>query len=304
MSTRAVVTRGGALGGHAVLVHGGAGAVGRGRRGAHVEGCRLAARAGGAVLAAGGSALDAAVAAVRALEDDPLFNAGRGACLNAEERIEHDASVMEGTGLRAGAVGALVGFGAPIAVARALLEEGRHVFLASEGAAAFARAHGFDAVPEASLITAASREALARWRAGQAPAGWAGNTVGAVACDAAGRCAAATSTGGTIGKLPGRLGDSPVIGAGTYADDDAGAVSTTGDGEAMLRLGSARSVIEALRAGAGAEEGARRGIAELEQRLAAHGGLIVIRRGEWGLARNTATMSWALSSAEGEDAGI
>jgi beta-aspartyl-peptidase (threonine type) len=289
--------------GHCVLVHGGAGAVARDRRQAHAEGCRRAARTGGAVLASGGTVLDAVVAAVRVLEDDPLFNAGRGACLNAEERIEHDASIMEGAALRAGAVGALPGFPSPIAVARAVLDDGRHVFLAGDGATAFARERGFDAAPEGTLVTEAAREALARWRAGRAPSGWAGSTVGAVACDAAGRCAAATSTGGMIGKLPGRIGDSPIIGAGTYADDEAGAVSTTGDGEAMIRLGTARSAVEALRRGERAEDAARLAIEQLAARLTARGGLVLVRPGEWAWARSTATMSWAVATADAEEAG-
>ncbi|MEJ7735439.1 MAG: isoaspartyl peptidase/L-asparaginase [Polyangiaceae bacterium] len=303
MRPHPVVTLAASFQGHCLLVHGGAGAISRERREAHAEGCRHAARAGGTVLARGGSVLDAVVAAVRVLEDDPLFNAGRGACLNAEERIEHDASIMEGSELRAGAVGALAGFSSPIAVARAVLDDGRHVFLAGEGAAAFARARGFEAAPAGTLVTDAAREALARWRAGRAPSGWAGNTVGAVACDGTGRCAAATSTGGIIGKLPGRIGDSPIVGAGTYADDEAGAVSTTGDGEAMIRLGSARSAIEALRRGGGAEDAARSAIDELAARLAATGGLVLVRRGEWALARSTATLSWAVATPAGEQGG-
>jgi beta-aspartyl-peptidase (threonine type) len=299
-----VVARGGPSSSWCVLVHGGAGNVGSERRPLHIEGCRKAVRLGAAVLRQGGSALDAVEAAVRALEDDPLFNAGTGACLTADGRVEHDASIMEGTALRAGAVCALGGFAAPISVARAALDDGRHVFYAAHGAAELARSRGFVPVEEGALITDSARAALARFQQGKLPANWAGGTVGAVAREASGGCAAATSTGGTIGKLPGRVGDSPIVGAGTYADDQAGAVSTTGDGEAMIRLGAARFTVERMRSGDAAHEAARAGVEQLAARLDARGGLITIdRQGRWGFARSTSTMSWAVVNEHGEDAG-
>lgn len=287
-----------------LIVHGGAGHVSLLRRPLHVAGCQRAARAGAAVLRAGGSALDAVEAAVRALEDDPIFNAGTGACLNAEGHVELDASIMDGRGLRAGGVCALPPFAEPIAIARAALEDGRHVLYASAGAARFAQEKGFRPVDEERLITEAARVALAGVQSGHAPANWAGSTVGAVARDTQGHCAAATSTGGMVNKRPGRVGDSPIIGAGTYADDEAGAVSTTGAGEAMIRLGVARLATELMRGGASAAQAAGQAIQRLQARLDATGGVIAIdRKGSWGLARSTETMSWAMATDTHEDAG-
>lgn len=298
-------SRGADGGRYCILVHGGAGNVVPERRPLHAEGCLRAARAAAEILAAGGSALDAVERAVRALEDDPLFNAGTGACLNEEGRVEHDASIMEGRALRAGGVCAIAGFKNPISIARAALEDGRHVLYAAEGAARFAAARGHAPVGGDALVTEAARAALAAAQAGGGPTGWAGSTVGAVARDASGLHAAATSTGGTVNKRVGRVGDSPIIGAGTYADDEAGSVSTTGNGEAMIRLCIARSVSERMRAGAWAEEAARAEIARLLGRLEATGGVISIdRAGRWGLARSTATMSWAVAGERGEESGI
>jgi beta-aspartyl-peptidase (threonine type) len=298
-------SKGGSSRGFRVVVHGGAGNVPEPRRPLHAEGCLRAARAAAAALRDGAGALDAVELAVRALEDDPLFNAGTGACLNAEEKIELDASIMEGTSLRAGAVCALAGFAVPIAVARAALEDGRHVLYAAHGARRFALERGFVEVAEEALVTPHARAALEAARAAGGVTGWAGGTVGAVARDRHGRTAAATSTGGMVNKRVGRVGDSPLIGAGTYADDGAGAVSTTGNGEGMIRLGVAR--LAALRMGGGipAEVALRLSIEELSARLAATGGAIAVdREGRWGLARSTATMSWAAIDGDGEDGGI
>lgn len=293
------------LGRYCVLVHGGAGNVAPERRALHVEGCLRAARLAAGVLREGGSALDAVERAVRALEDDPLFNAGTGACLNEDGRIEQDASIMEGRDLRAGAVCALARYANPISVARAALEDGRHVLYAADGAARFALAHGLAPVDDAALVTEAARAALAAARAGSGPTGWAGSTVGAVARDAAGLCAAATSTGGTVNKRAGRVGDSPIIGAGTYADNEAGAVSTTGNGEGMIRLGVARAIAERMRAGARADAAAEAEISRLLARLDVTGGAIAIdREGRHGLARSTSTMSWAVAGERGEDSGV
>jgi beta-aspartyl-peptidase (threonine type) len=300
-----IVSRGGECRGFGVLVHGGAGAVPEARRALHAEGCRGAARAGAAVLRAGGSALDAVEQAVRALEDDPLFNAGTGACLAEDGHIELDASIMDGAGLRAGAVCALAGFAAPIAIARAALEDGRHVLYAAHGARRFAIEKGFVEVPEALLVTPAASAALDALRAGTGASGWAGGTVGAVAWDADGHVAAATSTGGMVGKRVGRVGDSPLIGAGTYADDGAGAVSTTGNGEGMIRVGAARLAAFAMEAGAAAERAACAAIDAVGARAGVTGGAICVdRSGRWGWARSTETMSWAFLDAEGEDSGV
>jgi len=301
-----IVSRGGSFDGFALLVHGGAGAVSEARRAAHTEGCRRAAAAGAAVLRSGGAALLAVEAAVRALEDDPLFNAGTGACLNAEGRVEHDASIMEGTRLGAGAVCALDGFAAPIAVARAALDDGQHVLYAGPGARAFALAKGFVPVENEALITPASRAAFEAARtSGGGATGWAGGTVGAVAVDARGALAAATSTGGLINKSAGRVGDSALIGAGTYADDAAGAVSTTGHGEGMIRIAAAHTAVAAMAQGESAEAAARAVMARLTTAIGTTGGLIAVDHARrWGFARTTATMSWALVTGTHDEAGI
>jgi beta-aspartyl-peptidase (threonine type) len=287
-------------GGWSVLVHGGAGDVAAERVPRHVDGCRAAAQAAVDVLRGGGAAIDAVERAVLVLEDDPSFNAGTGACLNAEGLIELDASIMEGSRLRAGGVCALPPFLHPIAVARAVMEDGLHVLYAGEGAARFAVAHGFTPSTSEAMTTEAAR---ARWQAVRAKAGelghpdhdgWAGGTVGVVARDARGVVAAATSTGGRVNKRAGRVGDSPILGAGNYADDDGGACSVTGDGEAVLRLCLAKSAVDLMRARVHAEEAARAVIRQLAARLEGTGGVILVdRAGRLGFARNTRTMTWA-----------
>jgi len=283
-----------------VLVHGGAGEVTPERVAHHVDGCRAAAQAAAEVLRGGGSALDAVERAVALLEDDPSFNAGTGACLNAEGAVELDAAIMEGSALRAGSVCALPPFLHPVAIARAVLEDEHHVLLAGEGAARFAVAHGFTPSTSEAMTTDAARE---RWLAVRAKIaagghdGWAGGTVGAVARDARGTVAAATSTGGRVNKRAGRVGDSPIPGAGNYADDDGGACSVTGDGEAVLRLCLGKTAVDLMRARIHPEEAARAVIRQMAQRLGAAGGIILVDgQGRLGFARNTRTMTWAAAS--------
>ena len=275
-----------------ILVHGGAGDVGANVLSVRVAGCERAAAEGAAVLAAGGTALDAVQRAVEVLESDPLFNAGTGACLDADGHIGLDASIMDGRDLRAGAVGALPPFEHPVAIARRVMDESPHVLLVGEGAADFAIAHGFAPADEASMITDRAR---AQWRAARAKstACKSGGTGGAVARDELGHVAAATSTGGMVNKLPGRVGDSPIIGAGNYADDTCGACSTTGHGEAMMRMCLAKSAVDGLRDGS-AEQSSRAVITNMARRTTETGGLIVVAPdGSLGLARTTRTMTWA-----------
>jgi len=277
-----------------VLVHGGAGDVPEARRAAHLEGALRAAAAGRDVLVAGGSALDAVQRAVEVLEDDPLFNAGTGACLTDAGTIELDASIMEGATLRAGALAALPPYKNPVAVARRALEDGRHVMYAAAGADAFAREQGFSPARLEDLVTEDARQRLALVLSGRAESGWAGGTVGAVACDADGRTAAATSTGGTVGKRPGRVGDTPLVGAGTYADDEAGAASATGKGEAILRVTLTRFAVDRMREGRAPDDAAREAVAMLGARTGGTGGLILVARdGRIGHAKSTVTMTWA-----------
>ncbi len=278
-----------------VLVHGGAGDVPVDARPLHAAGCKRAAEIAADVLRRGGSALDAVEHAVRTLEDDPRFNAGTGACLNEEGNVELDASIMDGATLGFGGVCALPPFTNPIAIARAVLNDGEHVLYAGEGAARFALAHGFARAEAQAMITEAAR---ARWEAaGKARPNWAGGTVGAVARDAGGHVAAATSTGGRVRKRVGRVGDSPIPGAGTYADDRAGACSTTGDGEAMLRLCTAKGTVDAARGGASLEGAVCAALVDLA-RIGGSGGLLLVGPdGALAWARSTATMSWAAASA-------
>jgi L-asparaginase / beta-aspartyl-peptidase len=227
----------------AIVVHGGAG--GLPSNGARVDrmrsGAAAAVEAGHAVLAAGGTALEAVEAAVVVLEDDPEFNAGRGAALTEYGRVELDASMMDGTTRAAGAVAAVRGVRNPIRAARAVLEEGRHVLLVGAPATEFAATAGLAFESETWFVTERERLALAGLN------GAARGTVGAVARDSQGRLAAATSTGGVSGQRLGRVGDSPLVGAGTWADDATVAVSCTGHGESIIRSALAHEVDALLR---------------------------------------------------------
>jgi beta-aspartyl-peptidase (threonine type) len=297
----------------AVAIHGGAGDVAAKSIPARIEGCKRAASEAAKVLREGGPALNAVQRAVEALEDDPMFNAGTGACLTREGTVELDASIMEGKLLRAGAVCALPPFKNPIAIARAVLDAGGHVLYAGAGAEHFALEHRFVRVTDAELITAAARATWEKMRAkddSAKPQNWAGGghgncshgTVGAVARDTLGTVAAATSTGGRMYKRLGRVGDSAILGAGNYADDGAGACSNTGDGEAVMRLCLAKTVCEWMRAGMHPEDAARAGVQLLYDRTEATGGTILVdREGRIGLARTTAAMTWAAIAAEWEE---
>jgi beta-aspartyl-peptidase (threonine type) len=272
----------------AIVVHGGAGREAAGDRVPRRAGVERGARAGWAVLARGGTALDAVVEAVAVLEDDPHFNAGRGSVLTDEGTVEMDASVMTGDTLAAGAVGALSAVPNPIRLARAVLAEGREVLVAGEAAVAAAVRHGVPRCAPEALVT---EEARRRWRE---PGGPPGETVGAVACDARGHVAAATSTGGLAGKRRGRIGDSAVIGAGTYADDAFGAGSATGPGEAIIRLCLARFALALVGQGLDPAWAARYALDELERRVGASAGLILVdRAGRVGMAHTTEAMAAA-----------
>ncbi|HKA14833.1 MAG TPA: isoaspartyl peptidase/L-asparaginase [Myxococcota bacterium] len=209
------------------------------------EGLRAALAAGGDLLAAGGSALDAVVAAVRELERRDVFNAGRGGALDRDGAVALDALVMEGGSRRAGGVVGVARIAHPIDAALAVLRDGRHVLLAGEGAERFARERGLAMVDPDYHITAERRAQLARALGERA--GSAGGTVGAVARDAAGHLAAATSTGGLVARLPGRVSDSALPGSGTWADDATCAVSATGLGDFFIRAGFARDVDARMR---------------------------------------------------------
>ena len=224
----------------AIVVHGGAGAAPENAE-IYRAGMLTAASAGWRVLADGGRALDAVEAAVRCLEDDPNFNAGRGSVLTDAGTVEMDASIMDGDHLACGAVAVVRRVANPITLARRVLDHDRHVLLMGEGAETFARASGLPACDPASLVTERRRRDLAERRLPDAA-----GTVGAVACDTRGTIAAATSTGGVSGKSVGRVGDSALIGCGTYADSRLGGVSCTGSGEAIIRSVLARRALDLL----------------------------------------------------------
>lgn len=277
----------------AIVVHGGAGDVDPSRREAARAGVRRAAEAGLALLASGADALDAAQHAVRVLEDDPSFNAGTGSVLARDGSVEVDAALMDGRDLRFGAVAAMADCDRAIDVARAVLDDGEHVLLAGPGAWDFAREHGFTPALRARLVTERS---LRRWRAARdARDGGAVDpgTVGACAVDARGHVAAATSTGGTTYKRPGRVGDTPLCGCGTFADDRGGAASATGHGEGIVRITMTRVCVDAMRLGASASEAAWRAVDELARVEGSAGIICVGPGGDVGVALNTKTMSWA-----------
>ena len=265
----------------ALIVHGGAGADPGGREELR-GGMREAVAAGWRALAEGGTALDAVEAAVRSLEDHPRFNAGRGSVLTAAGTVETDASIMEGDQLRNGAVAAVSGVRNPIALARQILEAGRHSLFAGPGALARARELGVPLCDPGELVTEHQRRRLAALQAG---------TVGAVALDRLGTIAAATSTGGMAGKLPGRVGDSALIGCGTYAESTLGGVSCTGDGEAIIRVTLARRALDILKSVGEPGHACEVALSVLVEEGRGQGGLILVDwRGRVGWARSTILM--------------
>lgn len=296
-----------------LIVHGGAWDIPDEQVAACQAGCRRALEAGWAVLSRGGAALDAVEAAVVILEDDPVFDAGTGSHLNLDGQVECDAIVMEGASLRAGAVAGLKRIRNPIRLARKLMENGPHMMLAGEGAERYGVAQGMTLCNPEELVTEAEREAWKLCRQGKHAAanhrGHDQGTVGAVALDAAGNLVAGTSTGGTCCKLPGRIGDSPLIGCGCYAEGGAGGVSCTGYGEGIMKIVMAKSAADLLRRPVNAEEApadlamlaAREAVRLLAERAKATGGLILLdREGNPGYAFNTPRMAWGLVDSLGK----
>ncbi len=271
---------------HSIAVHGGAGTLSPAdltpdSDRAFRAGLERALRAGHAVLIDGGTSLDAVVAAVRVLEDDPLFNAGRGAVLAASGQHELDASVMDGRDLRAGAVTGVRHVKSPIELARLVMERSPHVMLAGAGAEEFALEQGLVPVPNAHFATERRRRELDRLLHGEIEAGRESlmGTVGAVARDVQGNLAAATSTGGMTGKKWGRVGDSPIIGAGTYAANDCCAVSATGHGEFFIRAAVAHEIASLIRyRGLDVEAAADEVVMRQLVRLGGSGGVIAVGR--------------------------
>jgi len=288
-------------GAKAILVHGGCGLVSAERYDRLRAGVRAAAEAGNAILDADGDALDAVVAAVRVLEDDPEFNAGTGAALTREGTVETDASVMDGDSRRVGAVAAVPDLGNAVLLARAVLEAGEHVLLVGPAAWQFAHEVGITPAPPGSLVTPRQRQRLQEAHTVEREREREGGTVGAVARDRRGRLAAATSTGGTMRKRSGRVGDSPIPGAGTWADREI-AVSCTGDGEAILRVALARTISAYAATGMTAREATAAALAELRRLTGGTAGVIVLDHSEHAFVTLSATMpvAWIDDTGAGD----
>ena len=268
--------------GPAILVHAGAWDIPAGERDAHQAGALAAVRLGFDLLRDGVSALDTVEAVVTLLEDDPALNAGTGSVLNRRGEAVLDASIMDGEDLRVGGVAAVRTILNPVRVARRVIEATRQVLLVGVGAEEFARQQGFEAIQPEELVVPREvtrlREHQARRRQHQARRRVAapGDTVGAVALDREGRIAAAGSTGGTLGKRPGRVGDTPLPGAGLYADSEIGGVACTGWGEGIARLSMARAALARIEAGEDPQQAARALLGACWSRLGGTAGLLIV----------------------------
>jgi beta-aspartyl-peptidase (threonine type) len=292
----------------ALVIHGGAGTISPEQITPEMErdlraGLQRSLNAGHAILKDGGSSLDAVVAAVRTLEDDPLFNAGRGSVFTSAGTHEMDAAVADGRTLKAGAIGGTKRVKNPTLLARAVMEKSPHVMLVADGAEDFARELGLEIVEQEYFFTEQRWQALERVRATRAePLSDADRhgTVGAVALDQSGNLAAATSTGGNTNKWPGRIGDTPVIGAGTYANNQTCAVSATGDGEFFIRAVTAHDLSALMEYGGMNLAAAARAVIEKVGALGGTGGLIAVdREGNIALPFNTTGMYRGYVAAEG-----
>ena len=321
-----------------LLVHGGAWAIPDDAAAAHESGVRNALEAGYRILTRGGSALDAVEAAVTILEDDPTFDAGRGSFLTSDGRVQLDALLMDGGRMKAGGVACVERLRNPIQAARLVLEQSPHVYFVGAGAEEFARSHGMRLIDNAELVLDRERERLKiaqeRQAAGLADATFSGleddkgpetavvharlstqsdepeefrshDTVGAVALDADGNLAAGTSTGGTLNKTPGRVGDSSLIGCGCFADNMSAAVSLTGWGEPIMKLVLGKWATDRVAAGSAPEFAAREAMSYLHNRLGGHGGIILLGPdGRFGMAHNTPAMAWGLATERCLETGL
>lgn len=318
-----------------LLVHGGAWAIPDEMVEAHQQGVAKALAAGHALLQKGATAVDAVEAAVSVLEDDETFDAGRGSFLTSDGRVQLDALVMDGATLRAGGVACVERLRNPIRAARLVLDKSPHVYFVGPGAEQFAASHGMDLIDNEGLVLDRERlrlaEAQQKERAGLPDLTFAGNaeapsdaspaaprttlhatahdvshdTVGAVALDVHGDLAAATSTGGTLNKAPGRVGDSSLIGCGCYADNLSAAVSLTGWGEPIMKLVLGKWAVDRVQQGMAPQQAAQDAIAYLFRRLGGHGGIILLGPdGRFGLAHNTPRMAWGIQTARGVETGI
>jgi len=302
-----------------LLVHGGAWDMPDAAVAAHQAGIANALAAGYALLEKGASAVDAVEAAVAVMEDDETFDAGRGSFLTSDGRVQMDALLMNGENLRTGGVACVERLRNPIHAARLVLDYSPHVYFVAAGAERFARLHGMALCDNSELVIPREQERLYKAQAaelaGHSDTTFSGpmatldenshDTVGAVALDMRGNVAAGTSTGGTLNKAPGRVGDSSLIGCGCYADNLSAAVSLTGWGEPIMKLVLGKGAVDRVAAGASPDEAARAAIAYLFDRLGGHGGIILLSPdGRVGLAHNTPRMAWGIQSAAGVEVGV
>jgi len=294
-----------------LLVHGGAWAIPDEMVDAHLDGVRAAIAAGWSVLNKGGSAVDAVEEAVVIMENDDAFDAGRGSFLNRDGKVQLDALIMDGATLRAGGVGCVEHIANPVRAARKVLGESPHVYFVAEGAERFAEEHGIPLCKNDDLIIPREIERLRALQSSTtkteelfAPT-ISHDTVGAVALDTSGDIAAATSTGGTLNKAPGRLGDSSLIGCGCYADNQSAAVSTTGWGEPIMKLVLAKWAADRVASGNLPQWVAAEAMNYLKDRVNGHGGIILLdAAGRFGLAHNTLRMAWAHRTIEKDAIGV
>lgn len=281
-----------------IVVHGGAGRIGKERAEGSCRGVQEAVLAGYRILQRGGSALDAVEEAVVAMEDNPMYNAGCGSVLNELGGVEMDAIIMDGKTLASGAVSAVKGIANPIKLSRLVMEKTEHLCLTAEGASRFAKAMGVPEVEEESLKTDYSRK---RWVENLAPGsnpvesqmGKMG-TVGAVAIDSQGNVASATSTGGMLNKMVGRVGDTPCVGCGAYADNLFGAASPTGHGEAIMKVTLCRLILFHMEQGMSPEKAADTALDYMKTRVRGIGGVVVVNSsGDWAARFTSDQMAWA-----------
>ncbi|KAG7230168.1 hypothetical protein INR49_009888 [Caranx melampygus] len=274
-----------------VVVHGGAWAIPDKLAKASVDGVKAAAREGFSVLKRKGNAVDAVEAAVRAMEDNTVFNTGHGAALNTDGEVELDAIIMDGSALASGAVSCVNNIANPVSLARAVMEKTAHVMLTGRGANMFAESIGMATIPTETLVTEYERT---EWEKHKNYVTAAHDTVGAVAVDYAGNVACATSTGGIRNKMVGRVGDSPIIGCGGYADNFCGAVSCTGHGESILKVTLARLILSHIEQGKSVADASQLSLQYMGDRVRGAGGAIVVSpSGQWAATFTTERMAWA-----------
>jgi beta-aspartyl-peptidase (threonine type) len=281
-----------------IVVHGGAGSwnIKQEYLDQAMKACRDAAQTGQRLLLGGGSAVDSVEAAVRVLEDSPVLDAGRGSYLNQAGAIEMDALIMDGANLRLGAVGSVQHVLHPISLARRLMTDSEHNLMVGPGAEAFADSIGFPRCSFEDLLAPDAEMRALRLAVTDDGSSREGDTVGAVAIDMYGNVASATSTGGTKHKHPGRIGDSPLVGCGGYADNWSAAVSATGEGEALMRVVISKRACDFVADGLSAQKACEAAIQLLEERTQGHGGLIAVDiRGQVGVAFNTSGMPHAIA---------